>query len=344
MSVPSPPQAPVDLVGLAIQSLVQAHPDIVALDSEERVVVRARPPSNDKVSVISGGGSGHEPLHSGFVGVGMLDAAVPGAIFASPTSGQVLRAITATHRGKGAMLVVKNYTGDLLNFGMAAELAADEGIQVETVVVDDDLATAWRSEVEDLQDSSKIHRPGRRGTAAVLAVEKICGAAAEDGAALKAIAALGRRVVTNAATLSLALTPCTNPETGRAAFDLEPGQLEFGVGIHGERGVEARPTAAVRELVAQLTTPILQDLSIGSGDAVLAIVNGLGVMTPLELAHVQAELSSLLRAKNVRIARVITGNFVTSLDMHGYSITLVRAEEEFLTLWDERVVTSTFKW
>ncbi|MBB5435585.1 dihydroxyacetone kinase subunit DhaK [Nocardiopsis composta] len=330
MSVRQLVNDPDDLVSEALQGLEQAHPELVRHHRDPDFLTRTKPA--DKVALVSGGGSGHEPLHTGFVGVGMLDAAVPGAVFASPTAYQVRAAIRAADRGRGVLLIIKNYTGDVLNFGIAAELAADEGIEVRTVLVDDDLATE--------SDSG----PGRRGTAAVVAVEKICGAAAERGASLDELAALAERVTGSARTLALALAACTHPGQRRPSFELADDEVEFGVGIHGERGTGRRPFAPVRELVAGLTAPIVGALGLAAGDSVIAIVNGLGSTHALELSAAHRELRAHLDARGIAVARSLVGSYVTALDMRGCSVTLLRADDELVDLWDAPVRTPSLTW
>jgi dihydroxyacetone kinase-like protein len=325
---------PVDFVPEALRGLQRAYPDLLRCQEDPAFVVRAGDRAKPKVALVSGGGSGHEPLHTGFVGTGMLDAAVPGAVFASPTALQVHAAITAADRGQGVLLIVKNYTGDVLNFRIAAELAADDGIAVATVLVDDDLAT-------DGQDDGG---PGRRGTAAVVAVEKICGAAAERGATLAELAELGKRITASARTMALALASCTQPGQSRPSFDLADTEIEFGVGIHGEHGVGRRPFAPVHDLVAELTRPILTALDLHRGNQVIAIVNGLGGTHALELSLAHNELAQLLDAEGIRLARSLVGSYVTSLDMRGCSITLLRADNYLIELWDAPVRTPALAW
>ncbi|GAA2803543.1 dihydroxyacetone kinase subunit DhaK [Saccharopolyspora taberi] len=321
---------PDDFVAEALRGLQLAHPALVRCNPDPAYVVRAEP--TPKVALVSGGGSGHEPLHTGFVGAGMLDAAVPGAVFASPTAFQIRAAIGAADQGRGVLLIVKNYTGDVLNFTIAAELAREDGIEVEIVLVDDDLAT----ESDD--------GPGRRGTAAVVAVEKICGAAAEQGAKLSELADLGRRVVGSARTLALALQSCTHPGQTRPSFDLAADEVEFGVGIHGEHGVGRRPFGPARELVTELTTPLVAELGLVRGEKVIALVNGLGSTHALELSVAHRELAELLEGLGIDLARSLVGPYVTALDMRGLSITLVRADDELLDLWDAPVRTPALTW
>jgi dihydroxyacetone kinase-like protein len=324
--------APEDLVSEALEGLELTHPELVRWEPEANLVLR-RTPAGGKVGLISGGGSGHEPLHAGFVGQGMLDVAVAGAVFASPTALQIQAGTIAADSGRGVLQIVKNYTGDVLNFQIAAEIAADDAIAVESVLVDDDVAT-----------SSEQVGPGRRGTAAVVAVEKICGAAAEEGADLPALAALGRRVVGQARTLSLALDACAHPGDRTPAFDLPDDLVEFGVGIHGERGVSRIPFAPGDELVSRLTEPLVAELGLRRGDAVIAIVNGLGGMYPLQLSLAARRLHRLLAGEGIAVARSLVGSYVTSLDMNGLSVTLLRADDELLRLWDAPVRTPALSW
>jgi dihydroxyacetone kinase-like protein len=322
---------PDDLVAEALRGLEQAHPDLVRYHADPAYVVRAEA-AWPKVALVSGGGSGHEPLHTGFVGPGMLDAAVPGAVFASPTAFQVRAAVVAADHGRGVLLIIKNYTGDVLNFTIAAELAAEDGVEVRTVLVDDDLAT------------ESTEGPGRRGTAAVVAVEKICGAAAERGASLDELAALAERVTSSARTLALALSSCTHPGESRPSFELADDEIEFGVGIHGEHGIERRPFAPVRKLVADLADPIVTALGLTPGEQVIAIVNGLGATHGLELSAAHQDLRAHLSSLGIEVARSLVGSYVTALDMRGCSITLLRADAELLELWDAPVRTPALTW
>ncbi|WP_017546437.1 dihydroxyacetone kinase subunit DhaK [Nocardiopsis prasina] len=320
------------LVEQALEGLVEAHGGLVDVHTDPLFVTR-RTPARGKVALLSGGGSGHEPLHTGFVGTGMLDAAVPGDVFASPTALQVRAAIRAVDAGEGTVMVVKNYTGDVLNFSIAAELLA-ETHRVEQVLVDDDLATQREDD----------GGPGRRGTAAVVAVEKICGAAAEAGAPVTEVKALGQDVVARSATLSVAFEACTNPMTGKRSFELEPGRMEFGVGIHGERGIETRTAPEAAALVESLVGPLVESVGIGRGDRVLAIVNGLGATHGLELGVAARETRRVLDGLGVTIARSLVGPYVTSLDMKGLSITLTALTDDLAKLWDAPVRTPALAW
>jgi len=325
---------PDTLVASALAGLERAYPSLLRWNREPSFIVRADAPAGGRVAVISGGGSGDEPLHTGFVGPGMLDAAVPGAVFASPSMLQVMAATSAVDGGRGVVYVVKNYTGDIINFGLARDEAIEEGIAVETVVVDDDLAT----------DAPAGDGPGRRGTAAVIAVEKICGAAAARGDDLAQVASLGRRVASGSRSLAIALDACTHPGAAAPSFVLADDEIEFGVGIHGERGIDRRPFAPACELAEMLVGPIVAALGLEVGEAVIAIVNGLGSTHPLELSLMFEETAELLHNGGLTVARSLVGSYVTSLDMAGCSITLVRAEPDLLELWDAPVLTPGLRW
>ncbi|MDH6698228.1 dihydroxyacetone kinase subunit DhaK [Streptomyces griseoviridis] len=317
----------------ALEGLALTHPHLIAHDPVTGLVTRARP-ARDKVGLVSGGGSGHEPLHAGFVGTGMLDVAVPGALYASPTALQVQAGTVAADSGRGVVQIVKNYTGDVLNFRIAGELAEDEAVLTEVVLVDDDLAT----------DRGDADGPGRRGTAAVLAVEKICGAAAEAGAGLAEVAALGRRVAGRARTIGLALRAGTHPGAAEPAFVLPDGVIELGVGIHGERGTGRVPLADADGLIAHLVDPLAEALALTRGSSVIAVVNGLGGTSPLELSIAARATHHRLKDLGVTVARSLAGTYVTSLDMHGVSVTLLPADDDLLPLWDAPVRTPALTW
>ncbi|MGP9537269.1 dihydroxyacetone kinase subunit DhaK [Brachybacterium sp. AOP43-C2-M15] len=325
---------PEDLVPQALEGFVLSHPQQLALEAEHRYVTR-RDPAQDKVGLVSGGGSGHEPLHAGFVGPGMLDVAVAGAVFASPTALQVLEATKAADAGRGVVQIVKNYTGDVLNFRIAGEISGDDAIETEIVLVDDDLAT-------DTGDDGS--GPGRRGTAATVIVEKVCGAAAEEGADLAAVAAVGRRVAASARTMSLALSAGTHPGDEEPQFTLEDDEVELGVGIHGERAARRVPFTDADGLTDLLLDPLLEELDLSDGDEVLAIVNGLGATYPLELNLVARRLHHRLADAGITIGRSLVGPYVTSLDMHGVSITLLALDDELRRLWDAPVRTPALTW
>lgn len=323
---------PDDVVDEALEGLALTHPTQLTYNRENSIITRAVP-ARDKVGLVSGGGSGHEPLHAGFVGTGMLDVAVPGTVFTSPTALQVHEGTTAADSGRGVVQIVKNYTGDVLNFQIADELASDDAVKAETVLVDDDLAT----------DTSE-DGPGRRGTAAVLAVEKICGASAESGAELSDVAELGRRVARNARTLSLALRAGTHPGESEPSFSLPPDEVELGVGIHGERGTGRIPFAGADTLVAELVDPLVSELELSRGSSVIAILNGLGGTYPMELNIAARAMHRNLSDRGITVARSLVGSYVTSLDMHAMSVTLLPADSDLLPLWDAPVNTPALTW
>ncbi|PJE99357.1 dihydroxyacetone kinase subunit DhaK [Streptomyces carminius] len=321
---------PETVVADALRGMAAAHPELT-VDVERRIVVRRDAPVADKVGLVSGGGSGHEPLHGGFVGPGMLDAACPGEIFTSPVPDQMARAAAAVDSGRGVLFVVKNYTGDVLNFDMAAELAEDEGVQVARVLVDDDVAV-----------TDSTHTAGRRGTGATLFVEKLAGAAAEEGAPLERVAAVARQVGESSRSFGVALSACSTPAVGGPTFDLPPGELELGVGIHGEPGRERRGMMTSGEIADFAVDAVLTDLR--PGGPVLALVNGMGGTPLVELYGFAAEVHRVLAERGVAVARTLVGNYVTSLDMAGCSVTLCRADEDLLRLWDAPVRTPALRW
>ncbi|MFF9624509.1 dihydroxyacetone kinase subunit DhaK [Streptomyces griseosporeus] len=327
--------SPETVVADALRGLAAAHPEL-DVDVERRVVVRRDAREGGRVGLVSGGGSGHEPLHAGFVGYGMLSAACPGEVFTSPVPDQMLRAASAVEAGQGVLFVVKNYTGDVLNFQMAAELAEDDGVRVESVLVNDDVAV-----------TDSLYTAGRRGTGATLFVEKIAGAAAEEGAPLEQVAAIARRVNEFSRSFGVALSACDTPAKGGPTFDLPDGEMELGVGIHGEPGRERRAMMPAREIAEVAVAAVLEELGEGSPGAdrpVLALVNGMGATPLLELYGFHAEVVRLLEARGVPLARALVGNYVTSLDMAGCSVTLCRADEEMLRLWDAPVQTAALRW
>ncbi len=328
--------APDQVVADALRGMRAAHGDRLRVSFDPYMVVRADAPIRGKVGLISGGGSGHEPMHGGYVGRGMLDAACPGEVFTSPTPDQMLAATKAADGGAGVVHIVKNYTGDVLNFEMAAELAQGEGIQVETVLTNDDVA------VED-----SLYTAGRRGVGVTVLVEKIAGAAAEAGRALSEVTEIGRRVNAQGRSMGMALTPCITPASGQPSFELADDEVEIGIGIHGEPGRfrEKLGVGEVAKHVAErLLTPIAEDLPFGSGDRVLAFVNGMGGTPLLELYIVYAEVARLAEERGLKIERNLIGNFITSLEMQGCSITLLKLDDELIEYWDAPVDTPALRW
>jgi dihydroxyacetone kinase-like protein len=324
---------PNDVVVEALRGIEGAHPEL-RVDHESKVIYRGDAPKRGKVGIISGGGSGHEPLHGGFVGLGMLDAACAGEIFTSPVPGQILAATKLVDGGAGILHVVKNYTGDVMNFEMAAEMAAAEtGARIVSVVTDDDVA---------VQDSTWT--AGRRGVGVTVLLEKIAGAAAEQGRDLDEVAQVARTVNENGRSMGLALTSCTVPAAGRPTFDLGDDEMELGVGIHGEPGRARLPLAPASEVASLLVEPILADLAFARGNPVIAFVNGLGGTPLIELYVVFNEVQKILGGRGVPIARSLVGSYITSLDMAGVSITLLRVDDELLSLWDAPVNTAALRW
>ncbi|GII86237.1 dihydroxyacetone kinase subunit DhaK [Sphaerisporangium siamense] len=321
---------PDDVVTEALAGMALAHPGL-RVDVANRVVYRRAAPVRGKVGLVSGGGSGHEPLHGGFVGHGMLDAACPGEVFTSPVPDQVVEATKGVDGGAGVLHVVKNYTGDVLNFQMAAELCAEEGVEVASVLVDDDVAV-----------TDSLHTAGRRGTGATVFAEKIAGALAEAGAPLAEVVKAGEEVVARSRSFGVALTPCTVPAAGRPTFALEPDEVELGIGIHGEPGRARAAAAPARELARVAMEAVHTDMPL-SGD-VLVMVNGMGGTPLAELYIVFAEVAAFLREKGAAPARSLVGNYVTSLDMQGFSVTVCRLTDELTALWDAPVDTPALRW
>ncbi|HVD23591.1 MAG TPA: dihydroxyacetone kinase subunit DhaK [Lapillicoccus sp.] len=325
--------APEDVVTEALEGIEAAHPDL-RVDRANKVIYRGDSPRPGKVGLVSGGGSGHEPLHGGFVGLGMLDAACAGEVFTSPVPDQMLAATKLVDGGAGVLHVVKNYTGDVMNFEMAAELAeAETGARVVSVVTDDDVA---------VQNSTWT--AGRRGVGATVLLEKIAGAAAEQGRSLDDVAEVARTVNANSRSMGLALTSCTLPAVGHPSFDLGDDEMELGVGIHGEPGRERIPLAPARDIAAMLLEPILADLPFRSGEGVVCFVNGLGGTPLIELYVMFNEVRKILAGHGVQIARSLVGSYITSLDMAGTSVTLLRVDDELLSLWDAPVRTPALRW
>jgi dihydroxyacetone kinase-like protein len=324
---------PRSLVDDALAGIAAAHAGSLRVSRDPAMIVRADAPVQGKVGLVSGGGSGHEPLHGGFVGPGMLDAAVPGALFTSPTPDPIVAATRAVDGGAGVLHIVKNYTGDVLNFETAAELAEAEGLRVRSVLVDDDVA---------VKDSTWT--AGRRGVAGTVLVERIAGAAAERGDDLDAVAALAERVIGAVRTMGVALTAPVVPHVGEPSFDLSDHDVEIGIGIHGEPGRERIGLEPVDGIVRRLLEPVLEDLPFASGDDVLLLVNGMGATPLIELYVVFGVAAAELERRGIRITRSLVGNYVTSLDMQGCSITLLRLDDELTRLWDAPVETAALRW
>jgi dihydroxyacetone kinase-like protein len=324
---------PSTVVADALRGLAAAHPDL-RVDHEHKVIWRGDAPVAGKVGLVSGGGSGHEPMHGGFVGLGMLDAACPGEVFTSPTPDQMLAATKLVDGGAGVLHIVKNYTGDVLNFEMAAEMAAeDAGVKVEAVVTNDDVA------VED-----SLYTAGRRGVGVTVLLEKLCGAAAEAGQDLAAVAALGRKVNGLGRSMGIALTSCTVPAAGKPTFELSEDEMEVGIGIHGEPGRHRLPLENAAGIAERLLDPIVHDLPFERDDSVLAFVNGMGGTPLVELYVVFHEVSRILEAHGISIQRSLVGSYMTSLEMAGCSVTLLKLDDELVRLWDAPVRTPALRW
>ncbi len=311
---------------------IEAADSNVRVDHENRVIYRAEPKDKGKVALISGGGSGHEPLHGGFVGLGMLDAACAGQMFTSPTPDQMLAATTTVDGGAGVLHIVKNYTGDVMNFEMAAEMAADEGVKVDTVVIADDVA---------VQDS--LYTAGRRGVGLTVLLEKIVGAAAEEGRDLEGVVAVANKVNENGRSMGMALTSCTVPAAGKPTFDLPEDEMEMGIGIHGEPGRHREKVTSAKDIARQLVEPILADHDF-TGAPCIVMVNGMGGTPLIELYLMYGEVKALLDEAGVEVARNLVGNYITSLDMAGASVTILKADDDILGLWDAPVKTAGLRW
>jgi dihydroxyacetone kinase-like protein len=324
---------PEEVVKEALHGVALAHSDLVTVHYDPDYVVRADGPVQGKVGIISGGGSGHEPMHGGFVGKGMLDAACPGAVFTSPVPDQMLAATKAVDGGKGVLHIVKNYTGDVMNFELAAELAAAEGIEVAAVITNDDVA---------VKDS--LYTAGRRGVGVTVILEKMVGAAAEGGADLAEVKRIAEKVNAHGRSMGMALTSCTVPHAGKPTFELPEDEMEIGIGIHGEPGRRREKLASAAEVAAMLADPILEDMGLASGDNVLAFVNGMGGTPQIELYIMYNELAKILSAKGINITRNLIGSYITSLEMAGCSFTLVKLDDELTALWDAPVHTPALRW
>jgi len=324
---------PSAVVKESLAGLAAAHGDLLRYDAEAQFVVRADAPVQGKVALVSGGGSGHEPLHGGFVGKGMLDGACPGEVFTSPVPEQMLAATKAVDGGAGVIHIVKNYTGDVMNFKLAAEDAADEGIEVESVLIDDDVA------VED-----SLYTAGRRGVGATVLAEKIAGAAAERRDDVRTVAAIAKRVNERSRSFGIALSSCIPPANGTPIFDLPEGQMEVGIGIHGEPGRRREALGTAHEIAELLVDAVVSDRQPPDGAEVLAFVNGIGGTPQLELYLLYGEVERGLRERGLTPVRNLVGSYITSLEMAGASLTLLELDDELKELWDAPVHTAALRW
>jgi dihydroxyacetone kinase-like protein len=321
-----------DIVPESLAGLGAAHPDIVKIDLVNKLVLRAGGPRPGKVALISGGGSGHEPLHGGFVGLGMLDAAAAGDVFTSPVPDQMEAATRAVDGGAGVLHIVKNYTGDVLNFQMAADLVAGE-IEVSSVITNDDVA---------VQDS--LYTAGRRGVGVTVLLEKIAGAQAEAGASLADVTATAVKVNAQGRSMGLALSSCIVPAAGTPTFELGDDEVEVGIGIHGEPGRRREKLASVDEMAEWLVSPVVSDLGLTRGDNVLAFVNGMGGTPLIELYIAFNSVARILGGQGITIGRSLVGSYITSLEMAGFSVTLLKLDDDLVKLWDAPVHTPALRW
>ncbi|MCI0553481.1 MAG: dihydroxyacetone kinase subunit DhaK [Anaerolineae bacterium] len=324
---------PEDVVVEELQGIAYAHGDLVKVHYNPNFIVRADAPIKGKVGVISGGGSGHEPMHGGFVGMGMLDAACPGAVFTSPTPDQMLEATKAVSGGAGVLHIVKNYTGDVMNFEMAADLGGSEGIEVEAVVTNDDVA---------VQDS--LYTAGRRGVGITVLAEKISGAAAEQMRSLKEVADICRKVNAQGRSMGMALTSCIVPHAGKPTFDLPEDEMEIGIGIHGEPGRTRMKLKSADEITEMLMEPVIDDLPFKSGDNALLFVNGMGGTPLIELYVIYRKAYQIAEKHGLKVVRNLVGSYITSLEMAGTSITMLKVDDDLVKLWDAPVKTPGLRW
>jgi len=346
-----------DVIVEQLKGFGAAHTDLLEIMLEPNYIKSRVAPDDARVAVVSGGGSGHEPLHGGYVGKGMLDAACPGQVFTSPTPDQIYAASKAVASSKGVLQIVKNYTGDVMNFQMAADLLRDDGITVRNIIIDDDVA---------LKDS--LYTAGRRGIGTTIIAEKVCGAASIEGYDIDQMAMLCKKINLNGKSMGMALTSCVTPQNGKPSFDIGDTEMEIGIGIHGEPGVERTAIQSADKITDTLTQLILNDeaysrllsewddeasdwvdvevvdTTFKSGDSVIAIVNSMGGTPVSELYTVYAKMAEICKANGIDIVRKLVGHYITSLDMAGVSITLVKADEEILRLYDRPVHTPALRW
>ncbi|ERM92045.1 dihydroxyacetone kinase subunit K [Caldanaerobacter subterraneus subsp. yonseiensis KB-1] len=323
---------PESVVKEMIEGLLEAHPNYLRKLENINVIVRKDAPVEGKVGLVSGGGSGHEPAHAGYVGYGMLDAACPGEVFTSPTPDQIYEAIKAVNGGKGVLLIIKNYTGDVMNFEMARDMAQMDGIEVDEVIVNDDVAV-----------ENSTWTQGRRGIAGTVFVHKIAGAKAQEGASLKEVKRVAEKVIANVRSMGMALTPCTVPAAGKPSFTLQEDEMEIGIGIHGEPGTHREKIKPVDEIVEHLMDKIINDLPYKSGDEVAVMINGMGGTPLMELYIANRKVAEILKEKDIKVYKTYVGEFMTSLEMSGFSITLLKLDDELKALLDAKADTPAFK-
>ncbi|WP_313128194.1 dihydroxyacetone kinase subunit DhaK [Anaerocolumna sp.] len=319
---------PTDVVSELLRGMEKAYPSLKYIEKLEVITRREK---SDKVAVISGGGAGHEPAHAGYVGKGMLDAAVSGNVFSSPSPDRIIEGINQTNSGKGVLMIIKNYSGDIMNFGLSKDMAEMDDIEVETVVVKDDVA---------VPDST--YSTGRRGIAGTVFVHKIAGAKAETGANLQEVKAAAEKAIANIRSMGMAMTPCTLPAVGKPGFVLGDDEIEIGMGIHGEPGVERTNIKTAKELAGILLDKILEDYDYSNSEVAL-MVNGLGGTPLMELYILNNEVQQLLEEKNIKVYRTFVGNYMTALDMTGCSLTLMKLDDELKELLDAPCDTPALK-
>jgi phosphoenolpyruvate---glycerone phosphotransferase subunit DhaK len=325
--------SPENVVREELEGIALAHADRVRVSLDPFYIVRKDAPVKGKVGLVSGGGSGHEPMHGGFVGLGMLDAACPGHVFTSPTPDQMFEASKAVSSGSGILHIVKNYTGDVMNFDLAAEMLKEEKIDVASVMTDDDVA---------VQDS--LWTAGRRGVGLTVLMEKILGAAAEKGTPLAKLKTMGDQIRATGRSMGMALSACTVPHAGKPSFELGENEMELGIGIHGEPGRKRVPMAPADEVAEMLMEPILSDLPFKSGETIILFVNGMGGTPLIELYILYRKAAKIAEKHGLKIARNLVGSYITSLEMAGASITVLRADDHLISLWDAPVNTPGLRW
>lgn len=323
---------PSNVVADMIEGLVLAHPDYVRKSENGNILIRKDAPVKGKVGLVSGGGSGHEPSHAGYIGYGMLDAAVCGEVFTSPTPDQVYEAIKEVNGGNGVLLIIKNYTGDIMNFEMAKEMAEIDGIDVDFVVVNDDVA------VED-----SLYTAGRRGIAGTVFVHKIAGAKASKGASLKSVKEVANKVISNVRSMGMALSPCIVPAAGKPNFTLEDDEIEIGMGIHGEPGTHKEKISTASDITTHLVNKILDDIEIKENEEVAVMVNGLGSTPLMELYIANKTVNEVLTSKGIKIHKTFVGEYMTSLEMAGYSVSILKLDLELKELLDAKSDTLGLK-
>ncbi|WP_077614951.1 dihydroxyacetone kinase subunit DhaK [Caenibacillus caldisaponilyticus] len=315
-----------------IEGVIAAHPDKLKNIEGTTVIVRKDAPVQGKVALISGGGSGHEPAHGGYVGKGMLDAAVAGEVFTSPTPDQVYEGIKAIDGGKGVLMIIKNYTGDVMNFEMAADMAEAEGIKVAKVIVNDDVAV-----------ENSTYTTGRRGIAGTVFVHKIAGAMADKGGTLEDVEAVARKVIENVKSMGIALTPCTIPAAGKPGFEIGDDEMEIGMGIHGEPGIERTKIKTADEIAQLLMDKILPELGLAAGDKVAVMINGLGGTPLMELYILNRKVAEILAGQNVHVHKTFVGEYMTSLEMAGCSVSVLKLDDQLAELLDAETDAPAWK-